>query len=181
MTIPMMLLLFGGLLLLIAILGGGFEIHELKVPKVEKLPRAIAAAGGMIFVLMGVGYHEAPITKELNVQSASARDSTISFTLHDRLAEQQVSAQTIVLIDGKRVGTLTVNEHYPDAMIAVTVLAPGRYSYTLDSRIIFVQGRRRVEYQGTGQGFINVQPNKKFEPQYSSSGDTMLLVLAEKE
>jgi hypothetical protein len=181
MTIPTMLLLFGGVLLLIAILGGGFEMREIKVPKVEKTPRVIAAAAGMIFVFMGLNYNDLPLPRDLHVQPASARDSITNFTLHDRLAEGQVSAQTVVLIDGKRVGTLTVNEHYPESMFGVTVSAPGRYSYTLDSRIVFRQGGRLVEYQGSGQGLINVEPKKKFEPQYTLTGNAMLLVLAEVE
>jgi hypothetical protein len=181
MTVPAMLLLFGGVLLLIAILGGGFEIQQIKVPKVERAPRMIAAAGGMIFVLMGLNYNDVPTTRDVQIQPASARDSITHFTLHDRLAEGQVSAQTIVIIDGKRVGTLTINEHYPDAMIGVTVLSPGRYSYTLDSRIVFRQGEKLVEFQGSGQGLINVEPKKKFEPQYTLTGNTMLLVLAEVE
>lgn len=178
MSIPSMLLLFGGVLLLIAIIGGGFEMRELKVPRVEKIPRLLSAATGIVFVVMGVNYSEASL-EEKKAQPAESRETPITFTLHDQLGELQESAQTIVLIDGKRVGTLTVNKHYPDAMLAVTVPAPGKYSYSLDSRIIFNDGQELVEYLGAGQGTINAEDSKKFENRYSTSGDAILLVLEE--
>jgi len=38
MAIQMAVFMLGSLLMLVAILGGGFEVKELKVPKVDGLP-----------------------------------------------------------------------------------------------------------------------------------------------
>jgi hypothetical protein len=45
---------FGGLLLLVAILGGGFEVKELKVPTVGRASRLAACVCGILFVFMGI-------------------------------------------------------------------------------------------------------------------------------
>jgi hypothetical protein len=47
----------GALLLLVGILGGGFELREFKVPPVGKVLRLIAAAVGLFFILLGLGLH----------------------------------------------------------------------------------------------------------------------------
>ncbi len=57
MSVQAILLLFGVLLLLIAIIGGGFEVRELKIPKVEKTPRIISAVVGLVFILLGIIYN----------------------------------------------------------------------------------------------------------------------------
>jgi hypothetical protein len=56
MTSQTGLLAFGALLLLIAIVGGGFEVKEIKIPQVGKIPRAVAAIGGIVFIVMSSGY-----------------------------------------------------------------------------------------------------------------------------
>jgi len=45
---------FGCLLLLVAILGGGFELKMLKVPKVGRASRWVACLFGMFFVVIAV-------------------------------------------------------------------------------------------------------------------------------
>lgn len=45
---------FGAILLLVAILGGGFELKEFKVPKVSQVPRALAGVVGFGFIVWGV-------------------------------------------------------------------------------------------------------------------------------
>jgi hypothetical protein len=52
MTFQTLSFLFGGLLLLIGIVGGGFEVKELKLPNVPPGGRAAATALGLIFVGM---------------------------------------------------------------------------------------------------------------------------------
>lgn len=49
-----MLILIGSLLLLIGAIGGGFEVRELRIPRVGVLPRLITGVCGLLFVTMGV-------------------------------------------------------------------------------------------------------------------------------
>lgn len=44
---------FGCLLLMVGILGGGFEVKELKVPKVGRASRLTSCAFSMLFVFLG--------------------------------------------------------------------------------------------------------------------------------
>jgi hypothetical protein len=58
MSVQLLYLLFGGGLFLIAILGGGFEMRELKMAKVGTVARVLAAIFGVLFLLLGVGTDE---------------------------------------------------------------------------------------------------------------------------
>ena len=53
MTSQTVVFIFGGILMLIGILGGGFEVKELKVPKVAGAARLVSLIAGV--VLLGVG------------------------------------------------------------------------------------------------------------------------------
>ena len=55
MSIETIAFVFGVLLLSVGILGGGFELKELKVPRVGGLPRAFAGVLGLVFVALGIG------------------------------------------------------------------------------------------------------------------------------
>ena len=54
MTTETLSFIFGGLLLLIGLLGGGFELKELKLPKVGWSTRIMAFMTGLIFMAIGV-------------------------------------------------------------------------------------------------------------------------------
>ncbi|HEV8578377.1 MAG TPA: hypothetical protein VGX68_04785, partial [Thermoanaerobaculia bacterium] len=54
MNIQLVAFGFGCLLLMVAILGGGFEVKELKVPKVGRAPRFAACLFGVLFVFLGI-------------------------------------------------------------------------------------------------------------------------------
>ena len=182
MTTPTVLLLFGCVLSLIAILGGGFEVQYLKIPTVGRVPRCLAGACGIVFIGMGIGAAEVR-TQRLDAQpvtqTMAAATSPVSFTVTTQLSGNQVSEQSTILVDSKVVGQLAVNQHYPDAMISVDVPARGRYSYTIDARIVFKEGGQLVERAGVGQGMIDVAPGKRFELQYAESGSTIVIALAE--
>jgi hypothetical protein len=54
MSIGVAVFIFGAILLLIALLGGGFEVKELKVPQVNQVARMIATGTGIIFIVTGI-------------------------------------------------------------------------------------------------------------------------------
>jgi hypothetical protein len=53
MTLQTMSFLFGAILLAVAILGGGFEIKEIKVSNVTTSVRIIAGIVGAVFIALG--------------------------------------------------------------------------------------------------------------------------------
>lgn len=173
MSIPIVVFIFGGILLLIGILGGGFEVRELKVPKVGWVPRLMATIGGVFFVLWGANM---TLSAPLN----DTRSPTpVEFTIEDELGQNQVSEQVTIVLNGKVVGQLTINEDYPKSMISVRVSQAGQYSYTADATAVFDVNSTRYSYSGAGQGMIEVKPGKKFAVQGSATGDTWLVALVE--
>jgi hypothetical protein len=174
LNIQLITFAFGAMLLLIGILGGGFEVKELKIPQVGRVPRFLAASVGALFIILGVGMESKGSSPTPPVSSPS---SAVDFMIHDALGEDQVSEQITILIDGKSVGTLTVNEYHPNARITVTVPQSGRYSYTAEATAVFHINGRLHPYAGTGQGMIDVKPGKNFRLAGSMSGNTWLISL----
>lgn len=187
MSVNAVILGLGAILLLIGILGGGFEIKEFKVPKVGPAPRVISAVGGIFFVLLGMGLETTDAAAKKSgpdtlMQPATAVQpgsplSPVEFTIYDHLAKGQVTEQATVLIDGRIKGQLTVDVHNPESMLVITVPASGRYSYTVESKTVVQEAGGLYEYQGAGQGMINVQDGKKFEMTLTPSGNTWLVTL----
>jgi hypothetical protein len=64
MGISMAVLAFGGLLLLVAITGGGFEVKELKVPKVGRTPRLASFVCSLVLLFVGLGLERRPAAAE---------------------------------------------------------------------------------------------------------------------
>lgn len=178
MKLNLVAFLFGALLLAISILGGGFELQELKIPKVGWFPRLVSAFIGMFFIVVGIGLETPSVTSSDSSSPPTASTAT-EFIISDRLGEGQISEQVGILIDGKLVGTITVNEHFPESTIRVSVPQSGKYSYTVDAKAVFnVQGEQ-VAYPGVGQGNIDVQSGDQFELVGSISGNTWLITLQE--
>jgi len=53
MTLPTMSFIFGALLLAVGILGGGFEVKEVKVSNVTTSARILAGLAGAVFIVLG--------------------------------------------------------------------------------------------------------------------------------
>jgi hypothetical protein len=181
MSIQVVMMIIGAVLLLIAIVGGGFELKELKIPRVTMAPRLLAGIAGIVFICLGIGIASVEKNPLLSPgpSSIAARPDSASpcdFTIRDELDTGQASEQVTLQIDGKTVGTLTVNQQYPTAMLRWNVERPGQYSYYVDALAVFEDGN---EYSGVGQGMINVAQGKGFALQGSFSGNTWLVTLTE--
>src|SRR5262245_30014148 len=61
MAMQMAVFALGSLLMLVAVLGGGFEVKELKVPKVGRSSRISACVCGLLFIFLGI-YLDRPAT-----------------------------------------------------------------------------------------------------------------------
>src|SRR5258707_730180 len=119
MSINTLVFGFGGILLLVAILGGGFELKEFKIPKVGGAPRFCSGLAGLFFILLGVGIGQssAPETQSVKASNQflnqpSNQQPQGEFTVYDNFGDQEpgrVSEQITILIDGKIKGQLTAD------------------------------------------------------------------------
>ncbi len=183
MSGDVLILILGGLLVTIGVIGGGFEVKELKVPKVGGGSRILAGIVGSVLIIVGIGMGTstpAPAYPKAEVGISDNKASLINFSITDQLGEGQVSEQVRVLIDGKEVGTLKVDSYYPKSTIAVSVPRSGRYSYDLEAIAIFRDENKKLyEIEGVGQGSINVNDGKVFELTAVITGSQMWLAKME--
>lgn len=180
MTIQIAAFAFGGILLFVGVLGGGFEVKELKVPRVGPGVRVLSAVVGLFFICLGFGATTSGADPEKR-PNPEAREQSVDFSLTDQLGDGELSEQVTVLVDGRNVGNLTVSDEYPSSQLRVTVPKAGPHSYTAEATAIFnVQGYR-VQYTGAGQGMINVQQGKTYSLRGSMTGNEWLVSLEEEE
>lgn len=186
MNIQVSAFVFGGILLFVGVLGGGFEVKELKVPKVGIGVRLLSAIVGLLFIGLSFsgsagasppsnGGGQQPVTPSIT------QEQPVEFFLTDQLGDDEVSEQVTVLVDGKDVGNLTVNQTYPNSRLRVTVPQPGQHSYTAEATAVFVDQGTTFEYTGVGQGMIDVRPGKIYSLRGSASGTTWLVSIAEEQ
>ena len=174
MSAEIVMLILGGVLVLTAILGGGFEVKEIKIPRIGAGSRVLAAAAGTVFLLWGAGMADS------SQASSWSGSEAVTVTIRDSLGDGQISEQVRVLVDGDEVGTLTVNEHYQSSTLRVTVPKEGQYSYILQARTVFADenvGAREIV--GAGQGVIHIKAGKRFELSGTLTGDTWLAHIEE--
>jgi hypothetical protein len=190
MSIELLAFFFGILLLFVAIVGGGFEVRELKVPRVGRIARIVSAVAGVLFLTLGfsgttvpevggspVAHADTPIQapKEPN----ATPPSPVDFTIQDELGELQITEQITVHIDGRMVGTLTVDAVHPTSTVTVTVPEPGRYNYTLESSTTFDLENGPTEIPGHGRGQIDVKDGSAFSVFYDIGETELSLELRE--
>jgi hypothetical protein len=171
MTPEIISFVFGVLLILIGILGGGFEVRKVKIAKVGPGTRLLAAVSGLSFITLGIAIQSRDTTPE------KASSPPVNFTISDVLGDEQVSERMTVVIDGRNVGDLTVNEQYPRSTITVTVPQEGKYNYVLDTSAVFKGDN--AELHGVGQGTIDVKPEKAFTARGCVNGNTWIATLME--
>jgi len=177
---------FGGILLFVGVVGGGFELKELKVPKVGMGVRVVSAIVGFLFVCLGFGANSngastPSLPDPVAPTPVYASHGPVEVMLVDDLGQGEISEQVTVLIDGKNVGNLTVNGDYPHSSLRVSVNKPGQHSYTAEAAAVFnVQGYA-MQYAGAGQGMIDVEPGKTYSLRGSISGNTWLVSLEQEQ
>jgi hypothetical protein len=143
----------------------------------------MAALFGLIFNYVGLTMKSEETAKtDLNVPISNASSSNqIEFRIHDLLGANQISEQITIIIDGKNVGNLTVNEQYPSSNLLVNVSQTGQHSYTLETHSIFNVDGTQQEFVGAGQGMINVENGKNFDLIGSIAGTNWILSMVERE
>lgn len=81
---------FGCLLLLVAVIGGGFEVKELKVPKVGRGSRLAACLFGALFIFVGI---RPDFAAELGHRSPAASETPAGASQAQQQAEGAAQAQ----------------------------------------------------------------------------------------
>jgi len=183
MSTQIALLLFGGVLLLIAIVGGGFEVNQLKIPKVERAARLFAGIGGVLFVILGMSIGdtsasrgESPPRFSAQNESRNQISSRIQFIIFDELEPHHIasgqSEQALIRIDGIPVGALTVNEHFPKSEMLVNVANEGQHSFAIEATAVFRINNTPMEINCFGTGMIDVVNGSRFlfEARYDPRG-----------
>ncbi len=182
MEIKTIAFIFGVILIGIGILGGGFQVKELNIPKVGWFPRFFSIIVGAFFIVLGVGLDTPPVVSPEAPPAVSPETaSAVEFTISDSLGEGQISEQVSVLIDGKFIGQLTVTQDFPESVLRVTVPRAGTYSYTVEAIATFVVNSSYITIKGAGQGNIAVEQGKVFDLVGSISGNTWYISLQQRE
>ena len=171
---------FGIVLLFIAIVGGGFEVRELKVPRVGRVARAVSGVTGVLFLLVGfavssVASPNPPPTPPPDFNGDTA--GLIHLTMQDQLGEGQITEQIAVHVDGRMVGTLTVDEVNPTSTLTVTLPKAGQYDYSLDSTTVFDDSQGPIEVPGHGAGTLDARDGAALSVTYEDGGDHLVLYL----
>jgi len=159
--------LIGCILLALAILGGGVEVKELKIPPLSATARVLIAVLGLICVGIALAQSSDRLTA---ASQGSGNDIAVSPTpsttaaeavISDRLGRRQINQVTEVFIDGEPVGTLRLSENRPTA--AIRVPATGR-----DVRYLLTGSEsRRIDGQVqqntlSGEGVVRFDPESHF-------------------
>lgn len=80
MTAQTVVFIFGGILILIGILGGGFEIKELKIPRISGGARILSLVGGVLLFGVGTVVLDRPSQSGETKETKSAKIEVVSGT-----------------------------------------------------------------------------------------------------
>jgi hypothetical protein len=85
-----------------------------------------------------------------------SRDPTgvISEPITDTLSSDEFSEHVRVIIDGREIGVVRIDERSPHARLTVTVAKEGRYAYRTES-IVHFKGKRPLTNHFEGKVFID--------------------------
>jgi hypothetical protein len=187
MNSELLLTALGALLVLTAIVGGGLEVREFKIPKIGRVARGASGIAGLLCILFAISLASVavddpgPVPMVVhNVPADNRTDDArpVKVRLHDELGEGQISEQVSVVFDGRNVGDIKVNADFPDGMIEVTAPKPGAYDYTLSSVTEEVLSDGSVGViQGAGQGRVTIDADADFAVSLADSGNGRALTL----
>lgn len=154
---------FGGLLIILGILGGGFELKELKVSQIKGFSRFMCLTVGLFFIFLGIALEFRDYPGSTLQSSKNDNSRLMYFTIRNQLGEAQISEQVRVVINDKLIGSITVSSEHPSSEISIAVPQEGRYSYQLSVTAYFLDEKGNYfEYSGLGSGYIDVRSGKIF-------------------
>jgi hypothetical protein len=88
---------------------------------------------------------------------------SIDFAITDQLGPGQISERISVSVNGRSVGTLTVDTVHTNATITVTLPSTGRYDYRLEGSMLIADGYGgSIPVTGYGTGVIEASHGRSF-------------------
>lgn len=194
MEFPIAVLAFGGLLLLVGLVGGDLSYRGFVVPKVGPLPRFTTTLVGLGFIVLSVVVYALEVSV-VNGRSgpepvnAVVRESVrpvepvepvdpvvaeaIVVTVVDQLGAGQFEEQVDLAVDGSYVGTLYIDEFTPVSSLELPVQAAGPLSYELSVVGTDVDG---ASYWAQGSGTVEVRDGSTLYVSFDLDAGTALLV-----
>jgi hypothetical protein len=169
--------LLGCVLIVVAIIGGGFEITQIRIPKVGFIARTMAAIFGSILLLVSMGNPE--FFSGMNDASSSRRGSTSSggeinlspkpeiqeafyITIYNEAVGNQIFERINVDLSGQGVGQLVSDRNRPLSSTYVKLI--GRYhNYRISGISIIQVGSRQHTRIVSGEGVIDARESSQFE------------------
>lgn len=107
-----------------------------------------------------------------------AQASTVDFVVSDELGVGQISERISVTIDGRSVGTLTVDMVHPSGEIVVTVPRGGAHRYELTGTMAVQDGSGEPITRGAyGTGIVSVSAGRRFSLVGDFTADPVLVAL----
>jgi hypothetical protein len=121
--------------------------------------------GGLLLYLLTPG-QQADVTATPSgpvIEVTQLAGAAVDFQITDELGDGQVTERVTVVIDGRSVGTLTVDTVHRTASLTVTVPRAGSYDYELASTMV-VEDEYGNSYQlsGYGTGLIQVTDGRSY-------------------
>lgn len=137
--------------------------------------------GGVLLYWMTAGTQLQPDTILAGSTTAPATQNAaaaVDFQITDELGDGQVTERVVVVIDGRSVGTLTVDTVHRTASLTVTVPRAGRHEYELSSSMIVEDGYGTTyQLNGQGTGYLQVTSGRSFELRGNYDLDPVMLEL----
>lgn len=113
MTLEAVSFAIGGILIATAIVGGGFEIKEIKMPKVGAGPRFFSLVAGAFFVLIGIGVWEVDRQVLLDAQVPVNSLAQAQNALAQEPSSQSDPAEREVAVEPERVAPPEAEWQFP--------------------------------------------------------------------
>ncbi len=166
-----LIFIFGALLTLIGLLGGGFEAKEIKIPKIAGIGRLISLIFGLSLIWFGYNLSLNDNAKDKSIDNSNQREESglqVYFTIQDELIMDDFisdyEGQTAVYINGLLIGTVTISSTYPLSSITASMPNEGRYDYYLEgSARITDYGGNVSDIYCMGNGTIDVESGKVYQ------------------
>lgn len=165
MELHTMSFIFGAILLVVGLWGGGIEIKELKIPRVGGMARSLSLLIGIIFIFLGLwvgGFIGAEKTNGDQVID----DKKIAFTIKGSLGRvnelREIESKARIYVAGNKVIEISLDKDKPSDSVSVYVQKPGEYKYYFEGHSIWSNAPNdRVPI--SGNGIINVENGDAFE------------------
>jgi hypothetical protein len=167
-TVQLVLLVFGLILIASAIVGGGLEIREIRVPKMSLIPRLLAGVvgGGCLVAALYSNFQPsetsgAGASSRNSDQNEVANEGEAPAIITDRLGRRQNYARLAVDIDGRRVGELVMTPQSRSGRLEIEP-TPRVARYLLEGEESTQFGSETIQRRLAGEGTIEITPGAHF-------------------